>query len=545
MRITNSMIMTNADSNINGVKIILDKTNTQMTTQKKIDRPSEDPVIAVRSLRFSTSLAKINQFYEKNIPDAESWLEVTETSLVNMRDTVRNIHTLSNQGANDTLTQDDRKTILSQLKKLQEQLYDSGNSDYAGRTVFTGYRTNKTLTFMSDEAKTSYDITEKHNANDALETYRYYSGDVKAPSTKADINSTTNTPSTYVETEFSRMRLGYDEINFKDTTSAATPTPLIANKGTIAIGKVETPTKGNIYFTQKQADGTVKDYATPPTAVTVYDDEKSWEDASTSTPKVKEIKDGEMVFIKSTGELLMNDDLSAKLKADNVDIRTDYSKTGFEDGELRPEYYYDSVMTSDKGTATNIEYQKYDTIGKEIKYDINYTVAANQELSVNLEASDIFDSSLIQDMKDMISSVSDAIAAYDKVDKLKGMKTEVQFQDPATQANLDKWISSASREMDFANSNLQKIFNKEIGRSKTYEDKLSLSLTDLGCRADQLSMTKKQMSDQQETIEDLQSKNDDYDLSEVALKYTAAYTAYKSSLTAAGKLGDMTLLNYL
>ena len=141
--------------------------------------------------------------------------------------------------------------------------------------------------------------------------------------------------------------------------------------------------------------------------------------------------------------------------------------------------------------------------------------------------------------------MSDAIAAYDKVDKLKGMKTEVQFQDPATQANLDKWISSASREMDFANSNLQKIFNKEIGRSKTYEDKLSLSLTDLGCRADQLSMTKKQMSDQQETIEDLQSKNDDYDLSEVALKYTAAYTAYKSSLTAAGKLGDMTLLNYL
>jgi flagellar hook-associated protein 3 FlgL len=545
MRITNTMIMTNADNNINGVKIILDKTNTQMTTQKKIDRPSEDPVIAVRSLRFSTSLAKVNQFYEKNIPDAESWIEVTETALVNMRDTVRSIHSLSDQGANDTLTQDDRKTLLSQLKKLQEQLYDSGNSDYAGRTVFTGYRTNKTLTFMDDETNTSYDITEKHNANSSIETYRYYSGKVTAPSTKDEINSTTNTPTTYVEKEFSRMRLGYDDITFKDTTSATVPTPLLADKATLTIGKTETSTKGNIYFTQTQADGTVKDYADAPAKITVYDDEKSWEDASTSTPKTKEIPDGEMVYIKSTGELLMNDETAAKLKADNVDVTTDYTKTGFKDGELRPEYYYNCVMTSDKGTATNIEYQKYDTTGKEVKYDINYTVAANQELSVNLEASDVFDSSLIQDMNDMTTSVSNAIEAYDKVEKLKKMKTEVQFQDDATQANLDKWISSASREMDFANSNLQKVFNKEIGNSKTYESKLSLSLTDLGCRADQLSMTKKQMSDQQETIEDLQSKNDDYDLSEVGLKYTAAYTAYKSSLTAAGKLGDMTLLNYL
>ena len=58
-------------------------------------------------------------------------------------------------------------------------------------------------------------------------------------------------------------------------------------------------------------------------------------------------------------------------------------------------------------------------------------------------------------------------------------------------------------------------------------------------------MTNKQMSDQLETIENLQSKNDDMDISEVVLKYTAAKTAYQSSLTAAGKLGDMTLLNYI
>ena len=60
MRVTNNMIMTKANTNINGTKVIVDKENTQMTTQKKIDRPSEDPVVAVRSLRLATQLAKID-----------------------------------------------------------------------------------------------------------------------------------------------------------------------------------------------------------------------------------------------------------------------------------------------------------------------------------------------------------------------------------------------------------------------------------------------------------------------------------------------------
>ena len=50
MRVTNNMITGNTKSNINSNKVFVDKYNTQMTTQKKISRPSDDPVIAIRSL---------------------------------------------------------------------------------------------------------------------------------------------------------------------------------------------------------------------------------------------------------------------------------------------------------------------------------------------------------------------------------------------------------------------------------------------------------------------------------------------------------------
>ena len=43
-------------------------------------------------------------------------------------------------GSTDTLNQDDRNIILKQLPAMSDQVYSEGNADYAGRTVFTGYR---------------------------------------------------------------------------------------------------------------------------------------------------------------------------------------------------------------------------------------------------------------------------------------------------------------------------------------------------------------------------------------------------------------------
>ena len=77
------------------------------------------------------------------------------------------------------------------------------------------------------------------------------------------------------------------------------------------------------------------------------------------------------------------------------------------------------------------------------------------------------------------------------------------------------------------------------------EGKINLSITQVGCTVDQLKLTETRMSNQQETLQELQSENDNLDLSEIIINYTAMYNAYQSSLTAAGKLSGMTLLNYL
>ena len=102
--------MNTTKSNINRNKIEVDRMNTQMSTQKKIDVPSDDPVIAVRSLRLRSTLNQIDQYLNTNVKDAESWIEMTQSSLTTLNTVLDKIHTQCNDGSNTYLTQSDRNT---------------------------------------------------------------------------------------------------------------------------------------------------------------------------------------------------------------------------------------------------------------------------------------------------------------------------------------------------------------------------------------------------------------------------------------------------
>ncbi len=72
MRITNKMMTNNVLHNINNNKNLLSTLENQYSTGKKIQKPSDDPIVAVRALKLRTNLAELSQYVEKNIPDALS-----------------------------------------------------------------------------------------------------------------------------------------------------------------------------------------------------------------------------------------------------------------------------------------------------------------------------------------------------------------------------------------------------------------------------------------------------------------------------------------
>ena len=62
MRITNTMMINNSLANIAVNKNQLSTLDTQMSTKKKINRPSEDPIIAIRALRLRSILNEVTQY---------------------------------------------------------------------------------------------------------------------------------------------------------------------------------------------------------------------------------------------------------------------------------------------------------------------------------------------------------------------------------------------------------------------------------------------------------------------------------------------------
>lgn len=514
MRVTNNMMLRNTTSNINNNKYNVNSLNNQMSSQKKISRPSEDPVVAIRALRLRSNLSEINQYYEKNIPDAEAWLDVTETALKNMKTILSDIRTQCTYGASDQLKAEDRNTILTQLESLRKQIYSEGNSDYAGRTVFTGYRTNSKLTFMEDDSNTEYNIQQKFSYEDIGE-HRYYGGQVELK-TAEEMSQRVTTSDTKQYT-YDRIRLAYGN----------TGTLTDADGNSIEAG-------GNPTITAVNADGTDRVIN-----VKVYDTEEAWKaDIKNSQPA-----DNGAVYIKSTGELVLGDTVSEELKKNKATITVNYDKKGFNSGEVRPEYYFNCTDITD--AKNKITYEKYDANGNEIYQDIDYIIAVNQTLTVNTNASDVFNADIGRDVDEMINAVKAAIDANDKVDKIKDMMNQAAYSGVSAQENLQTWLEAAQKEADYANDNLQKLYDSYIGNFDEYLSDVNLAITTVGSKGDRLELTETRMSNQQLTVKTLKSNNEDRELSDIIIDYTAAYTAYQASLQAAGMLNQTTLLNYI
>lgn len=507
MRVTNNMITSNTKSNINANKVLVDKYNTQMTTQKKINKPSDDPVIAIRSLRMQTSLSHIDQYLNNNISDANSWLDVTDTALGNMKTILTDIRSLCVKGATDTLKEDDRKTILNQLKSLSDQIYAEGNADFSGRTVFTGYRTTEQLTFKTDEETTSYTIDQKLSYKDISEA-RYTYGSVDVPTDAA--NSFDETIS-IGENTYDRLRLAYGKINGKDNSDGTGAIdPISSMSYTTATGK-----KVELKFT-------------------MYESKEEWLKANNGEAKVA---DKDMVFIKDTGEMILGKDLSNTLKREKADLSITYTKTGFDAGEVRPEYYYDCKMkTPDMQKA--VQYTKEDQ-------PINFEISSGIMLAANTQASDVLSTDIGRDMTEMMTLVSASTQAHDKVSRIEKMMSMDKYSDEESQKKLQTYLDAANKEATYADDNLSKTYQQFISNFDGYLNKVNVAHTNVGGLQQRVELTKTRVENQKETVEELKSNNDNRDISDIIIDYYAAYNAYTSSLTAASKVGSQTLLNYL
>lgn len=518
MRITNGMMINNTLSHINMNKLNVDKFSTQQSTGKKIQKPSDDPIIAVRALRFRSQLAELNQYLEKNIPDAESWLEVTEEALSGVSGMLSEMQTYMERGAQDTLDLSNRDAVIDTLKQYREQIYRNANADFAGRRIFTGYKTDTDMTFAKDDKNVKYHITEKLTADD-FDTISKVLNPIGVSDADVKVYEADKMPND--KTDIHRLRLAYDDLLTKDTltnedgsTQTVVPTINITNEdGTLGAAV-------NIKIISAAADGT-------------YRDENNVE-VDPYQPGADDV-----YFLTNSGEVIFGDTKYQELKEKNLTVS--YTKEGFVQGELRPEHYFDCTRYTKENGTTYAE----DIVFEAQKQDINYTVNFNQTLKVNTEGKNLFSHDVVRDLDDLIAAVDELSVIEEKLAKVRKMQEDSVYAAEDKQKALASMEEALEKEFALQEDILQKRFERSMGLFEDHQAAMDAEIADVGSRYKRLSLNKLRLTDQQTSVEELKSINEDIDLPETIINLSTASMVYESSLSATSKVIAQSLIDYL
>ena len=140
-RITQGMMNQTLLFDLRNVTTKLSTSEQQLSSGYKLNQPSDDPYGASQALKLRADLAS-NQQYQSNVQDANSWQNVADTALGDIGDSIQRARDLVLQGANDTNAATDRQAIVTELNQLIDSIKTDANTQYAGRYIFSGTKTN-------------------------------------------------------------------------------------------------------------------------------------------------------------------------------------------------------------------------------------------------------------------------------------------------------------------------------------------------------------------------------------------------------------------
>ncbi|MCR5488410.1 MAG: hypothetical protein K6F35_12935 [Lachnospiraceae bacterium] len=743
MRITNKMMNDVSYGNMNTNKGYLDKLNNQMSTEKKLSRPSDDSVVAIRALRLRANLSEVTQYFGANVPDAVAWVDVTQKAIDSTVDILSSMKALCDQGANGINDASARTRIYEELLGSVKQVYQNGNTNYAGRTVFTGNRTSLNLTFSEDTIADYRGITDRFNASDVkIASY------VESPLTMEEINTYDTSSINEIdvkEDRVNRIRLSYNNINETvkkgktagiagveagsisgwgstesldqyydqdgklintgtawEMTLGGSGTNIITtpsdpyNQGLKPMGSdpsMENVTElnfwpensyygnanisGNVYATRaydnteliyrtelsgtpsidqsgvetKPEDGvqsfkiqyggntytikkfpgqetTLKDVKTPDrflavdasgnvltdtdsvtgdvyekmevtrnsdgtftlkemadskgtsgnvfnvsangrTVTSCYEEHALAVQITTSDATVITDSDGndltayqylaldpndqnitrpdaadKIYLLADTGELVFGSGVAKTLSTlkdiDGVDtISVAYDKSEFKQGDLRPEHYFNAKeITSLRSVADPLVYDNYEQ-------SMYYTVGSGQNIKINTNAKDLFDTQIARETDDIIGAIEGYNATEEKVNRLKAMQKDTTTYGEADQEKISLLLDAANKELDIAKNKLQSVYERGITSFGKFHEQANLAGTDCGAVDNRLTLISNRLQEEKTSITTQASDNENVDITNVAVEVKEAELVYNAALMATGKISQHSLLNYL
>lgn len=139
MRVTQRTMYNSFINNMQSSLAAYMDSNIQGSSQKKINRPSDDPAGMALVLNTRRNIDNTAQL-QRNVDTAQGWLNLADTTLTQTSETIIKIKALAEQAATGTYSDENRYQISLQIRELFGQLLNLSNTQFEGKSLFAGHK---------------------------------------------------------------------------------------------------------------------------------------------------------------------------------------------------------------------------------------------------------------------------------------------------------------------------------------------------------------------------------------------------------------------
>lgn len=158
-RISSSFMMHKTTSQLQNNLAILNKIQQKIGSGRNITMPSDDPLGMTQLFRLGVDNA-LDERYTKNVDEALGELASTDQALSGIIEVAQRAQELATAGANATNSTTQLTAMANEVGSLLNQLVQLGNTSFAGRSIFAGYKTDAAaFTLGANGMDVSYDGT--------------------------------------------------------------------------------------------------------------------------------------------------------------------------------------------------------------------------------------------------------------------------------------------------------------------------------------------------------------------------------------------------
>ncbi|MDH4618250.1 flagellar hook-associated protein FlgL [Brevibacillus sp. AY1] len=142
VRVTQTMLNSNMLRNLNNSMHNMDKLQHMLSSGRKVEKPSDDPVVAARGMFYRSSLMENDQ-YKRNVDEAQSWMDMTDATMDEMGNIMKRVKELLVYSGDGAVSPDDLKTMGAEIEELKNHMGTLANQQINGKYIFAGTDTNK------------------------------------------------------------------------------------------------------------------------------------------------------------------------------------------------------------------------------------------------------------------------------------------------------------------------------------------------------------------------------------------------------------------